>query len=160
MFFNRLSVTQPRVFDFFKSLRATEAAALPLGAAGFCFGGKFAVLLAQNTEKAANGRSLIDAAFTAHPSLLVIPADIQAVQLPLSVSIGNVDMAVPAAQCHEMKEVLEGKDATKHEVVIIENAKHGFAVRGNPVNKVEMEQAKQAEDQAVNWFLKWFEKSR
>ena len=157
-FYNRLSITQPKVFDFFKSLRADQAAALPLGAAGFCFGGKFIVLLAHDTEKAANGRSLIDAGFAAHPSLLAIPLDIEAVKVPLSISIGDIDMAVPVAQCHKMKETLKKKDATKYEVIILENARHGFAVRGNPADKVEMEQAKQAEDQAVDWFLKWFAK--
>ena len=147
------------MFNFFKSLRAEEAASLPLGAAGFCFGGKFSVLLAQNKEKAANGRSLVDAAFTAHPSILAIPADIEAVELPLSVAVGTVDIAVSEAQAYKIKEILEEKDATKHEVVIMPDAKHGFAVRGNPEDKLEMEQAQQAEEQAVNWFLKWFEKS-
>ncbi|KAH7146832.1 hypothetical protein B0J13DRAFT_524570 [Dactylonectria estremocensis] len=37
------------------------------------------------------------------------------------------------------------------EVVIILDAKHGFAVRGNPNDKADMEMADRAEDQTVRW---------
>ena len=36
LYFNRLSVTKPRVFKWFHDLRTNEAASLPVAAAGFC----------------------------------------------------------------------------------------------------------------------------
>lgn len=37
LFFNRMSVAKPRIYDFFCALRAGSN--LPIGAAGFCWGG-------------------------------------------------------------------------------------------------------------------------
>jgi dienelactone hydrolase len=55
----------------------------------------------------------------------------------------------------QMQEVLEGMKDVESEVVILPGAKHGFAVRGNPEDKKEKEQADQAEDQCVRWFEKY-----
>lgn len=53
-----------------------------------------------------------------------------------------------------MQEILEGKKDVESEVVVLPGAHHGFAVRGDPNNAKEMEQAAQAEDQCVRWFAK------
>ncbi|KAI9880802.1 MAG: hypothetical protein M1830_000238 [Pleopsidium flavum] len=159
LFFNRLAVTKPRVYKFFHGLRANEAASLPVGAAGFCWGGKFVFLLCSDSEKAANGKSLIDCGFTAHPSNLAIPADAHDVTLPLSLAVGDVDIAMPLAQVQQAKDILEEKGKDTHEVVIIPGARHGFAIRAHPDDEKAVEQGKQAEEQAVNWFTKWFEKA-
>ncbi|MCJ1356762.1 MAG: hypothetical protein MMC33_006758 [Icmadophila ericetorum] len=158
LYYNRLAVSKPKVFKFFHELRTNEAASLPVGAAGFCWGGKFVFLLCHDSEKAANGKSLIDAGFTAHPSNLAIPDDANLVTLPLSVSIGDVDIALPLKQVQQTKEILEKKDAEKFEVVILPGAVHGFAVRAKPGDEKGIEQGKQAEDQAVGWYTKRFEK--
>lgn len=64
----------------------------------------------------------------------------------------------------QVEQVLEKKnqvgagDGTangRHEIRIVEGAKHGFAVRGNPDDELEMGQAQRAEDQAVAWFKRW-----
>lgn len=159
LFYNRLAVTQPRVYKFFKDLRANEAAALPVGAAGFCWGGKFVFLLCSDSEKATDGKSLIDCGFTAHPSNLVIPADAQIIKLPLSVAVGDADFVLPLADVQKTKAILEEKGKDTHEVVVIPGAKHGFAIRAQPDDEKAVEQGLQAEDQAVNWFTKWFEKA-
>ena len=159
LFFNRQSVSKPKVFKFFHDLRANEAASQPVGVAGFCWGGKWVFLLCADHEKAANGKSLIDFGFTAHPSNLIIPADAEAVKLPLSVCVGDDDAVFKVEQCKKTKEILEGKDKDKFEVVIVPYATHGFAVRGNPTEKNAIENGRLAEQQAVDWFTKWFEKS-
>ncbi|KAL9102008.1 MAG: hypothetical protein Q9187_009175 [Circinaria calcarea] len=161
LIYNRFAVTKPRVYKFFHDLRANEAASLPVGAAGFCWGGKYVFLLCSDSEKAANGKSLVDCGFTAHPSNLAIPADAQNVNLPLSVAVGDVDFVMLLAQVQQTKAILEekGKDKDMHEVVIIPGAKHGFAVRAHPDDKKGVEQGLQAEEQAVRWFTKWFEKA-
>ena len=176
LFFNRLSVSKPRVFKFFQDLRANEATSLPVGVAGFCvspspilvwraaglisfqWGGKFTFLLCSDFEKVGNGKSLVDCGFAAHPSNLVIPADAEAVKLPLSVAVGDADIALPLKQVELTKTILEEKEEDRHEMVIIPGAKHGFAIRADPADEKAVEQGQQAEDQAVRWFTKWFAK--
>ena len=159
LIYNRFAVAKPRVYKFFHDLRANEAASLPVGAAGFCWGGMYVFLLCSDSEKAANGKSLVDCGFTAHPSNLAIPADAQNVNLPLSMVIGDVDFLMPLAQVQQTKAILEEKGKDMHEVVIIPGAKHGFAVRSDPDDKKGVEQGLQAEEQAVQWFTKWFGKA-
>ena len=55
-----------------------------------------------------------------------------------------------------MKEILEVKKKGDHEVVILPGAKHGFAVREDPTDPLQMEYAEKAEAQAVAWFGRWF----
>ena len=43
----------------------------------------------------------------------------------------------------------------KYQIKVIDDAKHSFAVRGDPKNKEELKQAQIAEDQAVEWFERW-----
>ncbi|MCJ1476963.1 hypothetical protein MMC13_005633 [Lambiella insularis] len=158
---NRQSVSEPIIYKWMHNLRANEAASLPVGAAGFCWGAKHVFLLCRDSEKAADGESLIDCGFAAHPSNLVIPTDADAVKLPCSVSVGDVDMAMPLPQVEQTKEIFEKKNrdgGEKHEVVIIPGATHGFAVRGNPFEDNAIEHGRQAEKQAIDWFNKWFAK--
>ncbi|KAI4215303.1 MAG: hypothetical protein LQ351_002202 [Letrouitia transgressa] len=156
IFFTRLSVTQPRVYKFFHDLRTNEGASLPIGTAGFCWGGKFSFLLASDSEKAANGKRLVDCSFAAHPSNLVIPNDAQNVSLPLSVAVGDVDVVMRLPQVQEVKGILEEKGKDKHDVNIIPGAKHGFAVRAPLNDEKAVQQGKEAETQAINWFNKHF----
>jgi dienelactone hydrolase len=151
----RPAVTTPRVFNFFKALRHA-AGETPIGAAGFCWGGKHVFLLAADTEKI-DGRSLIDSGFTAHPSMLEIPSDIEAVQKPLSVACGGNDRQLPVEKAMEIKRVLEEKKnkGGEHEFVMYETAHHGFAIRGSKEDPEENKQGQAAEDQAVEWFERW-----
>lgn len=48
---NRLSVTLPRVKNFLTELRNAEAARLPVGVAGFCWGGQHLVHLASEPPR-------------------------------------------------------------------------------------------------------------
>ena len=66
---------------------------------------------------------------------------------------------MPLAQVQRTKEILEKKGKDIHEVIIIPGAKHGFAIRADPSDEKAVDQGKQAETQAVDWFTKWFEKA-
>lgn len=172
----RKSVCTPRVIGFFKDLRSspapydTKGKPLKIGAAGFCWGGYYTFQLAQDRPSsrvaAAAGSSsggalvpLIDAGFTAHPSMLTIPTDAEPVTVPLSVSVGHNDFALKEANILKMKEILEGKnkkgDDVQHEVVILKDAKHGFSVRTEK-EPYQIECAEKAEAQAISWFGRWF----
>ena len=127
-----------------------------------------ATYLAQGTSVSSNGKPLIDAAFTAHPSGLAVPGDLEKVKLPLSIAHGTQDMVMSNANAKTIQDVfaLKEKDGgvqlqgEKFEIRMIEGAKHGFAVRGNPDDKAELEYAQIGEDQAVTWFQKWLLKEK
>ena len=68
---------------------------------------------------------LIDCAFTAHPSSIEVPKDVEAITIPTSVAIGENDMAMKAPLIQQMKHILENTKLDEHEVVIIPGAKHG-----------------------------------
>jgi dienelactone hydrolase len=152
--YTRPAVTTPRTVKFFRDLRKAEAKDLPLGVAGFCFGGFFVFQLAKDPERV-DGKPLIDCGFTAHPSFLTVPKDGEEAKLPVSVSIGDDDMALKSDKAYELQKVFE-KNPVEHEMVIIPGVKHGFAVRWNPHDEKENKHAQEAEDQAVNWYKKHF----
>ncbi|KAG5812693.1 hypothetical protein H9Q74_006804 [Fusarium xylarioides] len=151
---NKPEKRYPGIRQFMDDLRCNEAANLKVGVVGFCWGAYGITHLAHG-EVAANGKTIIDAAFTAHPSEIEVSRDIGPVKLPFSMVIGDVDFALPLKEVHNAAEILEAKRDVDTEVVLIPNAKHGFAVRGNPNNKEEKEMADQAEDQLVRWFTKY-----
>ncbi|KAF2094243.1 alpha/beta-hydrolase [Rhizodiscina lignyota] len=150
----RHSATWPGVLGYFKKLRS-EDESQPIGAAGFCWGGKHVFLLARDTEKSASGKSLINAGFTAHPSSLKLPADIDAVKLPVSVACPSEDHHIRGDKILEVEAGLKQCPA-ECEVKTYEGATHGFAVRANPKVPKENEQGIEAEDQAISWFTKFF----
>ncbi len=88
--------------------------------------------------------------------MVSMPKDIEAVNLPLSVAIGNEDMAMKGPLILQMKEILEVKKKGDHEVVIMPGAKHGFAIRVDPKDELQTEYAEKAEAQAIEWFSRWF----
>jgi len=170
-FANRASIAKPRIFAFFQALRTSappfETNSLKIGAAGFCWGGKYTVLLAHDTPSsrvhrhesqltASTLEPLIDCAFIAHPSMLSVPSDIENIVVPMSACVGDVDMAMSKKDAFAMKEILEVKKKGDHECAVLDGAKHGFAVRTIKDDKHQLDCADQAETQAVNWFLRWF----
>ena len=98
---------------------------------------------------------LIDCGYTAHPSDLSVPGDIEAVVLPLSIAVGDNDAVLKGPLALRTKEILEKKKAGEHEVHIIPGAKHNFAIRPNPKDRLQMECAEKAELQAIAWFERW-----
>ncbi|KAF4636415.1 hypothetical protein G7Y89_g1671 [Cudoniella acicularis] len=168
---NREANFKPRVFNFISALRTNPPPFptnnLKIGAAGFCWGGYYTVLLCQNAPSSRIARHssqtssegiqpLIDCGYTAHPSMLTIPKDLEPIELPICVSIGEEDMQMTAPNVLIMKEVLEVKKKGDHEVNIIPGATHGFAVRLDPKDKHQVECAEKAEVQAIEWFTKHF----
>ena len=165
----RFSLVNPRVVSFLTSLR-TASPTLPIGVAGFCWGGKFVFSLCSGKEKSTTttttsgaatddgGRPLVDCGFTAHPSGVAVPADAEAVTIPLSLSAGSEDFVLKMEDVRTIETVFAKKGGGEKgfEVVVVEGGKHGFAVRGNPDKEEEARQCQEAEDQAVTWFGRWF----
>ncbi len=137
---------------FLTELSKAEAAKLPVGVAGFCWGGQHIVRLA--TEAPSDSKALVDVCFAAHPSGLSYSKDIEGIRKPLSVALGDKDALTTLEQARETEAVLR-KNKVEQEVVIYEGAGHGFIVRIDRTNPKQTEQAVQA----VKWFTRHFEKS-
>ncbi|KAL4867332.1 hypothetical protein BDV12DRAFT_209933 [Aspergillus spectabilis] len=159
---NRPAKSYPIVSSFFTSLRASpEGINLPIGVAGFCWGGKHTLLLARGVSTTVNGveRRLIDAGFTGHPSFLEIPGDIERVTVPVSYALGELDSSVKGEQIEAIRRIVERKEASEGvegEVKIYLRAGHGFCVRADTAVEESGRQAVEAEDQAVEFFRRWF----
>ena len=78
---------------------------LPIGLAGFCWDGKYNALLCQDTEN-----SWLDCGFTAYPSRLVLPADIEGVKLPLCTCDGSMDSRLKPEGKEMIKEIFARKE--------------------------------------------------
>lgn len=152
---NKPATISPRITDFIKQLRAAIPQ-LPIGAIGFCWGGRHAVLLSQPRPEME--KPVIQAAFTGHPAEIAIPGEVEGVCVPLSIAIGTQDSLLSQQGIEDIREVLGRKgDGLDWEVTTYEGAKHGFATRQNPEDSRQMEQADEAETQAVRWLEKHFE---
>ena len=153
---------------------------LRVGSAGFCWGGKYTILLGQGRKYGdgggsesgsggLEGKGLIDAAFVAHPSKMAFPSDWEKIAVPFSMAIGDVDLGIGIEHVREIEGVLEGKKKragnedggggeereNASEVVVYEGAKHGFAIRGDWDDEGQRKSAEEAQEQALKWFVKW-----
>jgi dienelactone hydrolase len=146
----------PGIRDFFKALRTAEGATMPVGAAGYCWGGKFVVLMAAAKDKVGD-RPLIDAGYTAHPSFLSLPGDIEAIKIPTSFAMAELDMGLSKEQQQQIKKIVEAKPETERgEVITYDGVGHGFSIRADFKVMDVAQKAAEAEHQALNWFNKHF----
>ncbi len=97
--------------------------------AGFCWGGLHAAQAAQSISVGGKKeKPLVDAAFVAHPVGLKVPADIEALDVPFSLAIGNKDMAMNMKAVGQIQDTLgRKKTAANHEVKVYDGAKHGLS---------------------------------
>ncbi|KAK6507271.1 hypothetical protein TWF481_005719 [Arthrobotrys musiformis] len=143
---HREAVSRPIITRFFESLREELASTSggKLGVIGFCWGGRYAVLM----------DPYVDAIYTAHPSFLQVPTEVEAVTKPISFALGEKDIVVPMKQVDQIKGILKKKESLDSEVVVYEGMLHSFAIRGNPAFEAEKKGLEGSETQAVDWFIK------
>ncbi len=154
-FHTRRSKSQPIVFNFLRRLRADPATAdTKIGVVGFCWGGQYAILLSQNDSGPGSTESkpLVDAAFTAHPARFEIPGDIEKVKVPLSMALASNDLWVNEMEAKVLEKVEKG---VPYQAVIFEGTRHGFALRNDEKDEVQMAAAEKAEEQALFWLKRW-----
>ncbi|KAK3985056.1 Alpha/Beta hydrolase protein [Cladorrhinum sp. PSN332] len=151
---NYRGASRPRILSFLRSIRPEFER---IGVAGFCWGGMHSILLTHDTpQNKLDDKFLVDCAFSAHPGMLSVPKDVQAVSQPLSVANGDDDEFMGREKMGVLMRVLEEKGGEKYQVVVYQGAKHGFAVRGDYSDPKQREQREGSEDQAVRWFGRWF----
>lgn len=138
--------------------------ALPVGVAGFCWGGLYPFILNQDRPdaKTASGQPLADAFFSAHASSVTVPQDMEGLTMNLSYAIGDNDAVMNMQQVRQLQNILARKQDVDSEVVIYPGAQHGFAVRASRTkpDSQETRQAEEAEKQAIAWFQRRFETFR
>lgn len=127
-----------------------------IGAIGFCWGGRYAILQAHGQSKDASGSSVggVDAAYACHPSLVAIPADFDPVSVPLSLALGTKDSLLDMASVGKIQDVLDQKTQVPHEIRLYEDQVHGFSLRSD----WSSEKDKKAMDDATQQGIEWFEK--
>lgn len=158
MYHNRHSSTLPTVKAFFEALRRDEGSSLPVGVAGFSWGGKHALLLTHRDnylDLEGTSNTMVDAAFIGHPISVDIPRDFDKITVPTSFAIPQEDHHIRAPRDTDvLLGILESKPvAERGEVRVYERCAHGFCARADFSSAGSVEQqAVDAEDQAVAWF--------
>jgi len=150
----------PEIKAYLTAVRRSSGKKLPIGAAGYCWGGTYAIrLVHQESTDDTDGQALADVAFAAHPGAMAVPADAEKVARPLSFAIGDRDALLPMTQVDVVKSVLgekKSKGEVDTELVIYPGAKHGFGTRGDPTDEEGLKHSTSATAQAVSWFNSHF----
>jgi len=142
---HREAVTKPLIDSFIKTIRADPGTG-KVGALGFCWGGRYAIL-------AAHGE--VDAAVACHPSLVTIPGDFEPVTKPLSLAVGDEDSLLDKDAVGKIQDLMAKKTDLPHELRIYEGQIHGFAIRSDWSNEKDKEAMDEAEKQGIEWFSKY-----
>jgi len=152
---HREAVSRPVIEAFI-----TEVRALPgvekVGVVGFCWGGRYAILAAQEPFSGKEGGKGVDAAYVAHPSLCAIPGDFEGVCVPLSVALGEKDSYLGMGEVRKIEEAMGRKrwEGCEGEVVVYEGQVHGFALRGDQERVEDKKALDAAAQQGIDWFKK------
>jgi len=137
-------VTRPRLDALISAVRA-DPETKKLGAVGFCFGARYAILLGSKD-------ATIDAIVANHPSLLAVPDDYANITKPILINNGDKDNFLSIVEVDKIKAQFAKNKDLIHKIVIYPNASHGFAVRGDITNDHE----KAIQDAAATETIAWF----
>ena len=113
-----------------------------IGAVGYCFGAKYVVRHLKPGK--------VDVGYSAHPSF-VEEAELEAIQGPYAISAAETDEIFPTEKRHKSEEILI-KTGKPYQINLYSGVTHGFAVRGDPKNRVANYAKESAFLQAVQWF--------
>lgn len=144
MYRHRESVMRPLVEQFLSALRTSKPDA-KIGAIGFCWGGRYAVLLSQKDAPVQ-----VDVAVACHPGNLAYPEDIEKIDRPVSIQCGDADKLVPVKNLDIAASVMKQK-TVPGEVVIYKDMIHGFAIRGDLSVQKNLDAREQCLESTVKW---------
>ena len=114
---HREGVSRPIIDGFVNTVRTIPGTS-KIGAIGFCWGGRYAILQAHGQEKTAEGSSIggVDAAYACHPSLVAIPEDFDPVSKPLSLALGTKDSLLDQTSVGKIQDLMATKTKVPHEI--------------------------------------------
>jgi dienelactone hydrolase len=89
-----------------------------IGAVGFCWGGRYAILQAHGQGKSGQGSDIggVDAAYACHPSLVAIPGDFDPISKPLSLALGTKDSLLDNKSVGQIQDLMAKKTDVPHEI--------------------------------------------
>jgi dienelactone hydrolase len=134
---HRDAVSYPVIQKFLKYLRS-DPAHKRIGAVGFCWGGRFAILLANE-----GADPYVDAAVACHPSSLVMPTEIEKIEKPVSIEVGDSDTMFKSDDIEKTKEIFKSKPQC--DIEVYQDQVHGFTVRGD----LSIEKDRKAKEKAA-----------
>ncbi|KAF6260845.1 Alpha/Beta hydrolase protein [Scenedesmus sp. NREL 46B-D3] len=116
-----------------------------VGLQGYCYGGKVGVMMAAKPQ-------CVDAVCSAHPGLIKIPEDIQAVQVPLQFICAASDAQFPEKTRTAAQQLLQEKSPGLGRFILYPGTKHGFAVRGSKADPAVNAAREDALRQGLSFF--------
>ena len=149
---HREGVSEPIISGFINTVRSIPGTQ-KVGAIGFCWGGRYAILQAHGKKEGSVGG--VDAAVACHPSLVAIPGDFEPVTMPLSLAVGSKDSLLDEKSVKQIKEVLDAKTDVPAEVHVYEDQVHGFALRNDWSSDQDKKAMDDAEKQGIAWFKRY-----
>lgn len=113
---HREAVTRPLIDGFINTVRM-KPGTQKVGAIGFCWGGRYAILQAHGQTADGSGSvGGVDAAVACHPSMVAIPADFDPVTKPLSLAVGDKDSLLDKGSVGQIQDLMAKKTNVPHEL--------------------------------------------
>ncbi|KAL8725116.1 MAG: hypothetical protein Q9166_007558 [cf. Caloplaca sp. 2 TL-2023] len=152
---HREGVSRPLIDGFINTVRMTPGTD-KIGAVGFCWGARYAILQAHGPDLATPGSvGGVDAAFAAHPSLVAVPGDFDPVSRPLSMALGTRDSLLDEGTRGKIIDLMAGKKEVVHEIRLYEEQVHGFALRSDWSSEKDKEAMDEATRQGIEWMQRY-----
>lgn len=149
---HREGVSEPLISGFINTVRQIPGTN-KVGAIGFCWGGRYAILQAHGKKEGSVGG--VDAAVACHPSLVAIPGDFDPVTMPLSLALGTKDSLLDEKSVGQIQDLMAKKTGVPHEIQIYEDQIHGFALRSDWSSDKDKKAMDDSEKQGIDWFNKY-----
>lgn len=155
--------TTKTCMDFLQALRRATPRSQKIGICGFCWGGRYAIRAAQESnmiEIDGEKMPLVDAVVALHPSNLTFPGDVEGLVVPVTYGWGLEDTNTKIEQKDKVETIHAraketGKNVPEMVHKVYKPGRHGFAVRGNPDDPLEKACLEDSETQALEWFGRW-----
>ena len=129
------AVILPRIQKFLGYIRS-QPEHKKVGAVGFCWGGRYAILLT-------HAAPYVDAAVANHPSFLSMPGEIEKIVKPVAIEVGDADTIFTQKDIETTQEIFKTKKDCVIEVY--EDQVHGFTIRGD----LSIDKDKKAKEKAA-----------